>query len=966
MRPTYLILTLLCGSLLASAQNRVILTGLLDGTGPGATPRAIELYVEGTVDLSDYTIQRYANTNTDGTPIQLSGTYTDAFVYVVNGTDAFAEAFGSSGDFVNVISSGTVSGNGNDAFTLELGGTIIDQVGGGIGDDASIYADSYLYRQDGTGPDGTGPDGDWVAANWAIPGNDVLDGLNYAEIGAAVPFGSYRIGGGTTGPTATISTASQNLAEPNTEGGFFVTLSEPAPAPLTIRYSLGGTATPGVDYITVSPAELTFAAGDEVAGLVLTVVDDTLIEGTETISLTLDSISDDSYTLGAAAEIVVIDDDLGTDPIGIHIVQGRGDVSPLAGNVVTVQAVVTGDFQEGLGGFYVQEEDADADRDSLTSEGVFVYAPDQAVTIGDLVTVTGIVEERFGQTQLRGGDTGASFTVEANGTPLPSTTDLTLPRPDSLLEALEGMRVTPRDLVMTDVSNLARFGEVEVTSDERLIQFTECNRPGAAAFAAYRDSTAADRLLIDDGRGGSNLLPILFAGTDTLEATDQIRAGQTISGLTGVLGYGFDRYRIQPTQTENLTLGGNERPTMAPEVGGEIRVVSANVLNYFTTLGSRGADTEAELIRQEDKIVAALCALDADIIGLIEIENNDNVALARLVDALTTRCGVPYAYVESPNTGDDQIMVALVYRTDRIAESGTAAALATPAELFVGPSTNRVPLAQTFRVVDPTSSNLGEELTVSVNHFKSKGGGCGAGDDDNGGAGNCNGTRTAGARALAEWLATNPTGVADPDVLLIGDLNAYRMEDPIMTLEDAGYVNTKSLNGNTKFPCGGGPPSYVFAGEWGSLDYALASDSLGPFITGATAWTVNAPEPAVLDYNTEGASQDLYAPDFYRFSDHDPIVVGIDLKQIVNSVSNSIPGGSRVELQRLDADTYTFNGLQRPGRYLLTNAAGQVLGHGQAPKQGARVSVADLPAGIYFVLLQEPGAGQAAFKLLAQ
>ncbi|WP_420461368.1 ExeM/NucH family extracellular endonuclease [Neolewinella sp.] len=958
MRLLYLILSCLLSTSLI-AQGQVILTGLLDGTGPGATPRALELYVQGTVNLSDYTIQRYANTNTDGTPVQLSGTYTDAFVYVVNDTDAFVETFGTAGNFTNVISSGTVSGNGNDAFTLELGGTIIDQVGGPIGDDASIYTDSYLYRQDGTGPDG-----DWVATNWTIPGNDLLDGFSYAKIGAVVPFGSYQPAGGPSRPTVSIENP-VNLAEPATDGSFSILLSEPAAAPFTVAFSLGGTATLGIDYLLPGDNTLTFATGEQAAQLVVSVLDDEVIEGTETIVLTLDSVSDGSYSLGAPAEVLILDDDVGTDPIGIHLIQGRGDVSPLAGDVVTIQAVVTGDFQEGLGGFYVQEEDADADQDSLTSEGIFVFAPDQEVTVGDLVTVTGIVEERFGQTQLRGGDAGARVTVEATGTPLPSARALMLPRPDSLLEALEGMRVTPRDLVITDVSSLARFGEVEVTSDERLIQFTECNRPNAAAFAAYQDSIAADRLLIDDGRGGSSNLPILFAGTDTLETTDQIRAGQTVSGLTGVLGYDFDRYRIQPTQTENLALSGNERPTTAPEVGGEIRVVSANVLNYFTTLGSRGADTEAELVRQEDKIVAALCVLDADIIGLIEIENNGNLALARLVDALTARCGVPYAYVESPNTGDDQIMVALVYRTDRIAESGTAAALATPAELFIGPGTNRVPLAQTFRVIDPTSSNLGEELTVSVNHFKSKGGGCGAGDDDDdGGAGNCNGTRTAGARALADWLATNPTGVADPNVLIIGDLNAYRMEDPIVALEDAGYVNAKTLNGNTKFPCGGGPPSYVFGGEWGSLDYALASDSLAPFITGATAWTVNTPEPAVLDYNTEGAGEDLYAPDFYRFSDHDPIVVGIDLKQIVNSVSNSVPGGSRVELQRLDTNTYTFSGMQRAGRYLLTNAAGQVLGHGVAPVRGARISVAELPTGIYFVLLREPGAGEAAFKLL--
>ncbi|CAH0999328.1 hypothetical protein LEM8419_00626 [Neolewinella maritima] len=957
MKPVLLYLSLLC-SLFITAQDRVLITGLLDGTAPGATPRAVELYVKGTVDLSAYTVQRYANTNTEGTPITLSGTYTDAFVYVVNGTDAFAEAFGTAGDFANVIASGTVSGNGNDAFTLELDGSIVDQVGGPIGDDTSIYTDSYLYRTNGTGPDGT-----WVADNWITPGNNLLDGLTLVEIGAIVPFGTYQGGGGSDGPTLSI-TATTDLAEPGTDGGFTVSLSTAADSDLTLSYALSGTATPGTDYLTTGDQQATIPSGELSVSVILTVVEDEQIEGSETIVVTLGAISDTSYTSGAPAELLLLDDDLGTDPIAIHIVQGRGETSPLAGNTVTVEAIVTGDFVDGLDGFYVQEEDADADQDSLTSEGVFVFAPNASVTMGELVTVTGVVEERFGQTQIRGGgDAGAAITRKSAGADLPTAVILTLPRADSLLEALEGMRVTPRDLVITDVSSLARFGEVEVTSDERIIQFTECNRPDAAALAAYRDSISADLLLIDDGRGGSNNLPILFAGTDTLEASDQIRAGQTISGLTGVLGYGFRRYRIQPTQTENLRLSGNDRPTSAPEVGGELRVVSANVLNYFTTLNSRGADTEAELIRQEDKIVAALCELNADIIGLIEIENNDNIALARLVDALSTRCGVPYAFVVSPNTGDDQIMVALVYRTDRIEESGTAAALASPDSLFVGRSTNRVPLAQTFRVIDAGSSNLGEELTVCVNHFKSKGGGCGPGNDDDGGAGNCNGTRAKGARALAAWLATDPTGVDDPDVLVIGDLNAYRMEEPIRVLEDAGYVNTKRLLGNDRFPCAGGPPSYVFGGAWGSLDYALASDSLAPFITGATAWTVNAPEPAILDYNTEGASDSLYAPDFYRFSDHDPIVVGIDLSQLVNSVPNSVPNGSGAELMRTGSHTYTFAGLQRAGSYLLTNSAGQVLGSGTARILGTQLSVAGLPAGVYFVVLREPGAGQATFKL---
>ncbi|NJB86525.1 putative extracellular nuclease [Lewinella marina] len=650
-------------------------------------------------------------------------------------------------------------------------------------------------------------------------------------------------------------------------------------------------------------------------------------------------------------------------PTGIHAVQGSGDISPLAGSTVTVQGVVTGDFQDGLRGFYLQEEDADVDADSTTSEGIFVFAQTPEVAVGDLVTVTAEVEEYFGQTQLRGADAGASITVNRRGVPLPAAVPLTLPQSAAALEAREGMRVSPQDIVVTRVDNLDRFGEVEVTSGERLAQFTECHRPDSAAYRAYLAELATDVLVIDDGRGGSNLEPVRLPDGSTLSATNSLRAGQTIQGLTGVLGYGFDRYRLQPTETAVVTFGGEVRPESAPEVGGDLRVVSANVLNYFTTLGSRGAETDAELQRQEAKIIAALCALRGDIVGLLEIENNDNVALQRLTDALNAACGLNYAYVRSPDTGEDEIAVALIYRSDRLEESGTAATLSTPRELFVGRGSNRVPLAQTFRVIDPASDSQGEEVTVAVNHFKSKGSGCGAGDDDTTrGAGNCNGTRTAAARAVADWLATHPTGVAEENILVVGDLNSYRMEDPIEVFREAGYHNTKTMD-NDRFPCGGGPPSYVFGGQWGSLDYALASAALAPRVTGATAWTVNAPEPDVLDYRQTGTDNALYAPDFYRFSDHDPIVVGLDLSATTGTTKGKAAAPIRLE-RRGDVD-YAFVGVTRGGRYLLSDAGGQVIASGtvEAGTHG-QFSVAGLPAGIYFVVLNSPGAAPLTFKVV--
>jgi predicted extracellular nuclease len=953
MRTFFFLLALVAG-LILPAQERVILTGLLDGTGMGAKPRAIELYLDGGGDLAGYIIERYTNGNAESNAsIELSGSYPSGYVYVVNGPAEFQEAFGTGGDFINIIESGSVTGTGNDVFTLVRDGQIIDQVGGVIGVDDNLYQDSYLYRISGTGPDG-----DWIPGNWTNPGLNVLDNTTLSELGALVPFGTFLPG--TPQPTVR-AVAGDKLAEPGTDGGFRIVLDQAAAEEVTVTYNFGGTATVTEDFSDPGNFQAIIPAGLSEVAVPLTVIDDDFIEGTETIVLNVINVSDTTFVLGSSATIEVSDDDLGTDIIGIHTVQGRGDVSPLAGNFVTVEAVVTADFPE-LGGYYIQEEDADVDGDSLTSEGIFIFGELVDVAVGDLVMINAPVEEPFGQTQLNADAFGATVTVEGSGLMLPSLRELSLPREDSLLEAYEGMRVRPVDIVITDLENLYRFGEVEVTSGERLVQFTECNMPDAAALAAYRDSLDRDVLIVDDARGGQRRTPVLLPTGNTLSADNQLRAGQRIEGLIGVLGYGFDRYRLQPTDFSNVSLSGNPRPTEAPDVGSDLTVVSANVLNYFTTLGSRGADTEDELARQENKIVAALCELDADIVGLIEIEN-DPATLRRLVDTLNERCGRTYAIVDAPETGGDQIRVALIYNSERVAESGTAAALDTPADVFQGPRTNRVPLAQTFRVTDSTSTSAGADLTVVVNHFKSKGGGCGAGDDADDGSGNCDGTRTAASRAILDWLATDPTGTGDEDVLVIGDLNAYRMEAPIETFLDAGYVNAQVRSGD-EFPCGGGPPSYVFAGQWGSLDYALASSSLSRYVTGATAWPVNAPEPEQLDYNNDDDGvENLYASDFYRFSDHEPIVVGIDF-DVVNSLAPAAPTGLGVKLERNGPATYVLVGAPNRSVYVLTDAAGRLLQ--QAPLVGERMKVelTGYPTGVYFLVVREMGGGQVVFKVL--
>ena len=204
----------------------------------------------------------------------------------------------------------------------------------------------------------------------------------------------------------------------------------------------------------------------------------------------------------------------------IHEVQGSGAASALVGQSVTIEAVVTGDFQTGdadtlrnLEGFYVQEEDADTDADSSTSEGLFIFEDGNFLTdvnAGDVVQVTGTVEEGFDQTQLA--ITSASdITVVSSGNPLPTAATVNFPvtTVDSL-ESVEGMQVTiPDTLFVSEYFNLDRFGEVVLSSngnsnasatDGRLDQYTQFNTPDVAGFTAYQKDIARRRIVLDDGQ----------------------------------------------------------------------------------------------------------------------------------------------------------------------------------------------------------------------------------------------------------------------------------------------------------------------------------------------------------------------------------------------------------------------------------------------------------------------------------
>jgi 5'-nucleotidase len=382
---------------------------------------------------------------------------------------------------------------------------------------------------------------------------------------------------------------------------------------------------------------------------------------------------------------------------------------------------------------------------------------------------------------------------------------------------------------------------------------------------------AARSILLDDGRTAT-LSTTAGGPPPYLTAEDPVRVGDTaVLGQPVVLTYGFGSWLLEPadgTADGTTFTATNPRPAAPPAVGGDLRVADFNVLNYFVDFPSefgddaRGAENAAELAQQQAKIVNALAALDADVLLLHEIENSAVLtpdtpyrAVETLLAALETETGQTWSYVEA-HEDSDVITNAIAYRPDVVTPVGGPS---VPADLSAFDNA-RSPIAQTFDA-------SGEVVTVIANHLKSKGSGCGTGSDDPsvGGAGNCNGDRVAQARALVTFADQVAEQAGDPDVLLTGDFNAYRFEDPIDVVTVAGYTDMAPELAPDQY-------SYVFDGGSGSLDHVFASASMRPKLTGLGVWDINAVESYAYQYD---GYEPLYADHPYRASDHNPTLVGI-------------------------------------------------------------------------------------------
>ncbi|MBE3665384.1 hypothetical protein BOO35_09780 [Vibrio navarrensis] len=721
-------------------------------------------------------------------------------------------------------------------------------------------------------------------------------------------------------------------------------------------------------------------------------------------------------------------------------IQGEGWHSPMvdvenkkfiSDDEYFVQGVVVAATTGLTKGYYIQDEFGDGNP--KTSDGLFVpFGAASTEHIGQTLCFKGKVEESYGRTQLK--TTVNKFQVmDSVVTNIAPTPIVVIPELDTendtllfraTLERYEGMLVTlPEDMNSEldgkqnmRVSRTFSFEYAPVNRNNMVLAYERPNmHPNQLVPAGSDESKAAMRdnqdrrvYVESDIKAKDGEIPYFPAWNSDPNA-NSIRINDSVVNMKGVLDYSYDEYRlIVPSSAEFNVTKANFKPNNSARQGAPslktnvaadefvLRLGSKNVLNFFNSPFrgdynkhglNRGAESQVEFELQKAKLVEALYGMNADIVGLMEMENNGfghYGAIKELVDALNEKytedrysqrhtakyVGNRYTFVAIDANGDklitsddtigsDAITTGLIYRPSKVTleevdiiplprqeapaitdADGNVLTNSNGELLGSGRAFQRDSLTGTFLV-----HNTGKKLTVSVNHLKSKGSACWEDyqnvdsknaiiDADK--QGNCEHFRVAGAVQLGEQLEKR---YPKNDRIIMGDLNAYAKEDPMLVLtsnptgkpllaardtwignqpqfgsngaeikRSFGYVHAVHMMDEKH----GRQPSwsYSYNDEVGSLDHMLVSPSLTSRVVDAIDWNINSSEMPLFDYQKRYAganpgkfhkTDDEYSnPSVtaYRSSDHDPVLMALSYKYAESGVNpvRFVVDSSRVDI----------------------------------------------------------------------
>ena len=652
----------------------------------------------------------------------------------------------------------------------------------------------------------------------------------------------------------------------------------------------------------------------------------------------------------------------------IPAIQGSGDKSPLipdglfeSTQSVSVKAVVSA-LGEGLNkGFYLQDPQGDGNPQS--SDGIFVFLSDKSFATkypdlkpGAEVCLEAKVAEYYGHTQLTPVlDSGAArLQVLAQGD-VPAAVPLRVLEGETLARALErheGMRVRLDAGSELKISRnfsydyAARRNNLVLSHRAPLMKPTQLHVANSDEAKALAEANAGNRLFLEsDIKATDGKLPWL---PDWEPEQGYLRIGDAPVNLEALVGYSHDEYRLIVPKDQHITVGDllradeNDRQSAPARADGtDLRVGSFNVLNYFTSHSSvggalnvlcadqadadsakgcnRGAKSLEDFQQQRTKIVNAITEMDADLLGLMEMENNgfdETSAISDLVKSLNARqkdVSQHYAFVSLPKAllqdehyfGGDAIMVAIIYRPAKLTPSGDASIIQLPEQRYIVGGVAKTAGQRDSLVQSFTVSGSKAPLTLVVNHLKSKGSGCyenGDGKTEPADLqGKCTEFRVSAAKVLGEAVSKLPG-----QVLLVGDFNSYAKEDPIRVLTDYAPASSERkirsashtflgeqayeqmgqevgksyglVDLNVKFNQAKAI-SYSYEAELGTLDYALANPVLAEKVVAVADWHINSYESNLFEYGRGFTGDMIKSDNPFSASDHDPIIVDLKLQE---------------------------------------------------------------------------------------
>lgn len=539
-------------------------------------------------------------------------------------------------------------------------------------------------------------------------------------------------------------------------------------------------------------------------------------------------------------------------PIGQ--IQGRERVSPFLGSKVTFRGIVTGMIEDqntrGIRYYtiFVQDLPGFEDGDPLSSDGIAVFLgrDKPIVATGDIVTVTGIVTEYYGLTEID--DAELWMTIESRNNPLPIPLGVDPPadmkESEIYFERLEGMFVTvPRAITVGPTHE-------------------------GCGFAIVREDTQLERVFRRDVRDpAGQVINVINVSDVDCSGLPSLAVGDQVEGLAGPLTYHFERYKLIQQNFDDLEISRANHEVLTSHITlsqSQVSVASFNLDNYFDVVDDTGDIAEPKFTGDElDQKQARLTSTIAEVlscptfIGVQEVENEN--LLIELSNRLDSPCGFTYevSHLDAPDSrgsdlallSDPQRLVVL-----NISQHQTCSALETG---IFDPSIQCPNGEEPLFSRPPLRVEMeydGKPLIIFINHFKSKR----EGEQETAPR------RLAQAQHLLGLVSATMTLDMDAAVVL-GDFNDYEKSSVREVLIDSGSL----IDGLEEIPAVE-RYSYIFDGASQLVDWILVTPWLKDRIVYADIFHVNADYPYQLKHSLE--EEELHL----RSSDHDIPFIVID------------------------------------------------------------------------------------------